>query len=186
MTQLPRLIIALVLLFAVVAALWAVTVMLERRKRRTPAKADLCFRSCDRLLSPAEASFYAALRIALEHLGADHQPLVFAKVRLADILRPDRAGDSRSANQSRWNRISQKHADFILCDPGTTRPLLVIELDDVSHARADRAERDCFVNRACESARLPILHVRAAARYAPADLARRIREMGVVMSTVSR
>ena len=40
------------------------------------------------------------------------------------------------------NRIHAKHIDFVLCDPGNLQPILCIELDDPSHNRPDRIERD--------------------------------------------
>ena len=45
------------------------------------------------------------------------------------------------------HRINAKHVDFVLCCPATLRPLLVVELDDASHGRADRQER-CTKGRA--------------------------------------
>jgi hypothetical protein len=47
---------------------------------------------------------------------------------------------------------------------------LVIELDDSSHRRRDRMERDAFVNRVMSTIGLPIWHVPCAARYNVADL----------------
>jgi hypothetical protein len=62
------------------------------------------------LLTPAERSFFGVLQQAL---ASDYQ--IFAKVRLADIVRPVRS-PSRSGWQSAFNRITGKHVDFVLCD----------------------------------------------------------------------
>lgn len=143
--------------------------------------ASVPYKRRERLLSPAEGSFHSVLRQALpmltEAAGKDEPPLVFAKVRLIDILEVDRslAGDKWKGPQ---NKITSKHVDFVLCDPSTTRPLLLVELDDASHQRSDRKARDEFVDRAAKAAGVPVLHVKAAAGYSPRGLA---AEMGRVL-----
>jgi very-short-patch-repair endonuclease len=52
----------------------------------------------------------------------------------------------------------------------TTDIRLAIELDDRTHQRPDRRDRDTFVDRALATAGVPILRVPAAARYDPAAL----------------
>jgi hypothetical protein len=44
------------------------------------------------------------------------------------------------------NRISQKHVDFVLSCPRSSRIVAAIELDDCSHERSERRRRDNFVN----------------------------------------
>lgn len=134
----------------------------------------------DTLLSPAEISFHGVLRMSLEKmtqlLGKQQVPLLLIKVRLADVLQVDKAATAgdRSAQQSAHNKIDRKHVDFLVCHPETTRPLLAIELDDLSHNRRDRRDRDDFVDAAFHTAQLPILHIPAAASYDPAELTRKI------------
>lgn len=134
-----------------------------------------------RVLSPAESSFHGVLGQALPILtataGKDTPPLLLAKVRLADIFDVDATlikaapEKRRGAAQSAQNRVAQKHVDFLLCAPDTTRPLLLIELDDASHERQSRKDRDAFVDRAAASAGIPVLHVKAAAAYQPRAIA---------------
>jgi hypothetical protein len=57
------------------------------------------------------------------------------------------------------NRIDRKHVDFLLCDLKTLQLILGIELDEKSHQRADRQEREDFVNHVFEAAKLPLLHI---------------------------
>lgn len=47
----------------------------------------------------------------------------------------------------------------------------VIELDDATHARRDRRERDAMVDGYLSEAGIAITHFPAARRYRPADLA---------------
>jgi len=118
---------------------------------------------CKSLLSPAERSFFGVL----EPIAADLSLRVFCKVRLADVLLVPRDAPNR---QSLLNRTSQKHLDFVLCDPDTLAPVLAVELDDASHGRQDRQRRDEFVGAACAAADLPILHARAHHSYIVADV----------------
>jgi hypothetical protein len=116
----------------------------------------------DFLLTRAERAFFDVLRIAV-----DGRMLIFAKVRLADLVFLPKGTEKR---QIHFNRVQSKHVDFVLCDPKSVRPLLAIELDDSSHDRADRVARDEFVDDVMAAAGLPMLHVKARAAYNAADL----------------
>jgi len=129
---------------------------------------ELPYRRKDYLLSKAERAFFETLQKAV-----GNRCLIFAKVRLADLLFIRRGTERR---QSYFNRIRSKHIDFVLCDRDAVRPLLAIELDDSSHNRPDRKQRDTFVDSALAAAELPILHVKARADYDGEELARAIEE----------
>lgn len=116
------------------------------------------------LLSKAERSFYGSL---VKAVGDDG--LVFSKVRVADVLSPEK-GLERSTWQRAFNAISSKHFDFVVCDPGTLSVMAGIELDDASHGSKKAQKRDHFLNRACESAALPLMRVKASRGYVIADL----------------
>ncbi|WP_164102541.1 DUF2726 domain-containing protein [Candidatus Laterigemmans baculatus] len=122
---------------------------------------ELPYRLREDFLSAAELSFYRVLEQAV----ADRYAIT-AKVRLWDLLYVPRQEGSRYYE----NKISSKHVDFVLCDRSMMRPALVIELDDASHNRKDRQDRDELVDRALAAAGLPILHVRAARTYSVAEL----------------
>lgn len=126
-----------------------------------PATAEpevLPFHVRDDFLSPAECSFYHLLQSA-----AGDWAVVCPKVSLADLFFP-RTGDY-GTNVSYRNRIARKHVDFLLCDPRSMKPLLGIELDDASHNRADRQERDEFVDQAFAAAGLPLHRQRVQRAY---------------------
>ena len=92
---------------------------------------------------------------------------IFGKVRLADVIGVVKG---TAEWQGHFNKIQSKHVDFLLCDSKFVKPVLVIELDDSSHKRADRRERDEFLNQALDDAGLPILHVPVQASYDRAAL----------------
>ena len=138
-------------------------------KGKGPPPLPLPYAVTDRFLSPAELSFYQVLRSLLSP-----EVVICPKVRLADVLFTRRPHENRAA----MNRLQQKHLDFLICDAATMTPRIVIELDDASHQRADRQERDAFVDAAMRAAGLPIVHIKAARSYVPAEL-QRIIQAGV-------
>lgn len=103
------------------------------------------------LLSPAERDFYEVLRQAV-----GNRCLIFAKARVLDLLW---LPQNLSNRQTHMNRVQAKHVDFVLCDPQTVSPALVIELDDASHQLPERQERDIFLNEVLRVAGIPLLHV---------------------------
>ena len=58
-----------------------------------------------------------------------------------------------------FNKIKAKHTDFVFCDPDTLEILAGLELDDPSHERPERMERDEFVDNAYAAAGIPLIHV---------------------------
>jgi len=127
------------------------------------------YRKKNYLLSEAEKKFYFTLS---EILKNDY--LIFTKVRLCDLLYlPKYQGDWRYY----WNKIQSKHVDFLICDREDIKPLLVIELDDSSHLKSRRIERDIFVDEALKDATLPILHIRNSYTYERQELLAKIKNL---------
>lgn len=83
--------------------------------------------------------------------------IICPKIRLADLIEP-RTYKDRKDWQKQFNRIKAKHVDFVFCDPDM-RVKLIVELDDYTHERADRKERDAFVDAALTSAGYQIVHI---------------------------
>ena len=83
----------------------------------------------------------------------------------------------RSTRQIALNRINRKHFDFILCRPDDLTVLCAIELNDASHQRKDRQERDEFLETACRSAGLPLILFDARHAYSPMEISARIAEV---------
>lgn len=129
---------------------------------QTETDEQLPYRLRDDFLSPAELSFYGVLQLAVKDRAT-----ITTKVNLADVFFVARP----THNQSYRNKIDRKHVDFLLCDSGTMKPRCGIELDDSSHARHDRQERDQFVDAVFQAAGLPLVRFSARASYDPNALA---------------
>ena len=128
---------------------------------------ELPYRLRKNFLSAAELAFYRVLEQAVGQTYSINN-----KVRLWDLLYVPRQDNSRSYE----NKISSKHVDFLLCDSVTMQPILAIELDDSSHDRKERKDRDAFVDQAYTAAGLAVLHVRAARTYSVAEVINQITE----------
>ena len=63
------------------------------------------------------------------------------------------------------NPISQKHIDFVVNCAESSRIVAAIELDDSSHERPERRERDAFVNRLFWQMGLGLIRVPAQWEY---------------------
>jgi hypothetical protein len=141
--------------------------LLGIRTQQAQTVESLPYRRRDDFLSPSEISFYHVL---LSIVG--NQATVCPKVGLTDLFFVARPNE----NQAYRNQIAQKHLDFLLCAPKSMRPLVGIELDDTSHARADREERDEFVDKVFQVAGLPLLHVQAQSSYNANELSSRLAQ----------
>lgn len=126
---------------------------------------QLPYRLRDNFLSAAELSFFHVLRgVVGERFH------ITTKVRISDLLYVVQ----RRSNIGYANKIDRKHVDFVLCEPKTMQPTLVIELDDSSHARKDRSDRDDLVDAAFAAAGFPVLHVPARKAYSPDEITQQI------------
>jgi Protein of unknown function (DUF2726) len=114
---------------------------------------DRKFTSRQTLHTPAEQAFQAALQQVLD----SERYQLNGKTRLADLIQVDGAQWGPKW-QGKFNKISRKHVDFVILEKNSSRILGVVELDDRSHLRDDRKERDQFVDEALEGAGIPILH----------------------------
>lgn len=119
------------------------------------------------VLTPAEQDFYNALGQAI-----GHEYRIFVQVHLGSLLDEKVKGQNWRAARAHINR---KSVDFILADKETLATRLAIELDDRSHEREDRKERDGEVERILKAAGVPLLRVPNAGKFEPSDIQFQIR-----------
>ncbi|BCO11320.1 Potential queD like [Citrifermentans bremense] len=146
--------------------------LLAALKIKSPTKdGSLAFQSREPFLSPAERSFLGVLEQAL-----DNNYRVLGKVRLGDLIKPAK-GLSKSKRVSALNKVNQKHVDFVVCSSTDLAVLGVVELDDQSHGREDRAERDLFVDEALSGAGIPIARFSAKKGYQIQEVRTKLADM---------
>lgn len=145
--------------------------LLAATKLKSSSKGDtLSFASRENLFSPAERSFLGVLDKAL-----DNRYRVFGKVRLGDLVKPVK-GLSSSKRFSGLNKVNQKHVDFVICSATDLAVLGVVELDDQSHKREDRAGSDVFVDHALNGAGIPIARFSAKQGYQIQEVRTKLQE----------
>ena len=141
----------------------------QTRRFRYPEKRekyelnDFPYELQNHFLTPAELNFFQTLRSVV-----GSRAIICPKARLGDLFLVKQEDNSKFVAYS--NKINRKHVDFLLCDPATMKPLVSIELDDKSHQREDRQERDAFVNQVFAAAKLPLLHVATKRAYVVEEL----------------
>ncbi|GEM75391.1 DUF2726 domain-containing protein [Vibrio sagamiensis] len=103
------------------------------------------------LLKGQESVFYNALNAAV----GDHA-VVFAKVNMATLIAPK---DTRNKKQFfiANNRITRSYFDYVICDPRTLVPRVVIELDNGKQLYKGKLEREKLLMHVCKSANLPLI-----------------------------
>jgi len=141
------------------------------RNKGTPSEKseDLPYVLKRYLMSKAERSFFGVL----EQVADSSRYYIFPQVSLNNLVTVEKGTGSY---QTYHNKVDRKSVDFVLFDRNAMSPVLAIELDDSSHDREDRQERDAFVDRVLAKAGLPLLHVRVQAAYDPKQLAASIGE----------
>jgi hypothetical protein len=154
-------VIALVVIAAVISALLGKGAKQKKAARSAEeaigslhfdaSEPPLAYQVRPSLLTKAERSFYGVLRQALRDEWA-----IFAKVRISDIVTVPRGV---AGWQTQFNKVQSKHVDFAVCDPATLRVVAAVELDDASHRKLERQERDAFVEAVFATAKLPLIRV---------------------------
>ena len=149
------------LLIALVVIVGALKLFLPSGKVRS-----FPYQRIETLFTPAERSFLPVL----DQVLAPTDYRVFGKIRIADVLKV-KSGINRSDWQKAFNRISAKHFDFVICRSSDLAIIAAIELDDKSHQKRNRKERDVFVDKATEAAGFPLVRVRCSNRYSQEEIA---------------
>lgn len=93
----------------------------------------------EEFITENELKLYKVLKKVAYELKLD----IFTQVALNRILEIN----NRRKQQQLRNRIDRKSIDFVLYDEKTKKIVCCIELDDSTHEREDRIERDLFLDK---------------------------------------
>ena len=105
------------------------------------------------IMSKTEAEFFKKL-----NLVAGERYFVFPQVHLSALLDHHVSGQDWGIA---FRHINGKSVDFVLCDKETLQPVYALELDDDTHSRRDRVDRDAEVERIFSQARLPLVRFKS-------------------------
>lgn len=98
----------------------------------------------ENFITDNELKLYKVLKKVAYELKFD----LFTQVALNRILEVN----NRRKQQQLRNRIDKKSIDFVLYDEKTKKIVCCIELDDSTHEREERIERDLFLDKSCKNA----------------------------------
>lgn len=90
----------------------------------------------------------------LKKIANEKQVLICPKVRLLDLVTPVHGAKNY---KTLMRKVMSKHVDFVICTQDMY-VLGIIELDDSTHLRQDRIERDEFVDTVLRSTGYKIIH----------------------------
>lgn len=130
-------------------------------------KAKYQYKKKQFFLTRAEHECYDTLIAAV---GNDYH--IFAQVHLPTLLDNKVVGQDWRAALAHINR---KSVDFVLCDKTYLSPKLAIELDDKTHERPDRQERDKEVERILKDAGVPLLRLENHGAFNVEDFSQKIK-----------
>ena len=118
------------------------------------------------IITLTELKFY---NILLE-IAKELDLILFTQVSLYNIV------ETKNNNQTAFNKIRSKTIDFVLADKNNCRIKLCIELDDYTHKRYDRKQRDNFINKLFKDLEIDFLRFKTSNYYDKEALKKRIQE----------
>ena len=123
------------------------------------------------VITKNELHFYTILLEIAKELDL----IVFSQVSLYNILetRPELDYKTKTIY---FNKISSKSIDFVLVDKNNCRIKLCIELDDGTHKKPKRIERDDFINELFKELEIDLLRYPVYNTYYKDTLKKRIQE----------
>lgn len=146
--------VILAVIFVAVVAVLGVKFSSGSEKRKVLKNNKYAYYAKNSIMTRTEAEFFKKLNSAVSE-----RYLVFPQVHLSALL------DHRVKGQDwriAFRHINGKSVDFVLCDKITLQPAYALELDDFTHGRNDRVERDIEVERIFKGAQIPLVRFKDA------------------------
>lgn len=106
------------------------------------------------VFSPSEVVFFRIL----QQIAKDLSLIIFPKICLDNII-------SVPVKDKQKFKLNDKFVDFLFCDKDSFQPIIVIELDDSTTNRPDKAEHDLLINRVLEEANIKIIRINVQRQY---------------------
>lgn len=90
--------------------------------------------------------------------------ILFTQVVLYEIVQVNEKPFTRE-HAKYFNKICSKSIDFVIADKETTRIRLCIELDDPTHKKKKRIQRDEFIDKLFEDLQIDLLRIKTCNEY---------------------
>ncbi len=138
-----------IIFLAVFGGLFILKEVLLSENGTKKKKIEFKYKKKDSILTKPEMDFYREISSVLSE-----KYVLLPQVHLSSILEHKIAGQNW---KSALNHIQRKSVDFVIFEKQNLEPKIVIEVDDSSHEREDRIERDGIVKEIFELAGLIFL-----------------------------
>ena len=125
------------------------------------------------ILTQTENDYYAQLCNALNSAGLD--VIVWPQVNVSSII--ESVGSDSQQRMKAFNRICRKSVDYVIVNQRTRETILCIELDDYTHNRNSRKERDNFINAIFSNVGIPLLRIKAERNYDFTEIVSAVKRM---------
>lgn len=155
--------VIIILLVVAITVFEAVINPKEEKSENSIATYKDKYEKCDYLLTKNELKFYRILKQITDKLGYT----LFCQVSLYEIV--------KNKNFKDFNKIKSKSIDFVITQENC-KILLCIELDDNSHQKTKRIERDNFINKLFEDLGIKYLRIPVQNFYNMQELENKIKE----------
>lgn len=155
-----------ILIIAVIIIFIVTQLVLKKDEGETKVDEDekLPYKVTDNFLTNIESSFYHSLKLCVSD-----KAVICPKVGLKDFFF---IGKGVGKDYMKYlGKISQKHVDFLLCEPNTMKPLCGIELDDISHTNKKTYDRDLFVEKVYKDANFELIRLSSKYTYKELEIA---------------
>ncbi|KYN90587.1 queuosine biosynthesis protein QueD [Vibrio cidicii] len=138
-------------IFIIVALLILFFFIIQKYVVKQDDSKDYAYRVKGPVLRSQEVAFFNALKTAVGEHG-----VVFSKVNMSSVIAP-RDIVSKKQLFIASNKISRSHFDYLICDPRTFEPRVVIELDNGKELNKSKVEREKLLMQVCKSANIPLI-----------------------------
>ncbi|KGK16119.1 queuosine biosynthesis protein QueD [Vibrio navarrensis] len=138
-------------IFIIVALLILFFFIIQKYVVKQDNSKDYAYRVKGPVLRSQEVAFFNALKTAVGEHG-----VVFSKVNMSSVIAP-RDIVSKKQLFIASNKISRSHFDYLICDPRTFEPRVVIELDNGKELNKSKVEREKLLMQVCKSANIPLI-----------------------------
>ena len=133
-------------------ALIIICVLITLITNKQKTKSAYSYSRKNQIMTKSEQEFFNKLN---NYFGSNLY--VFPQVHLTTFL------EHKIKNQ-KWKaafyHINGKSVDYLLCRKDDLRPICAIELDDYTHNRSDRVERDREIERIFANAKFPLVRIK--------------------------
>lgn len=120
-------------------------------------KPEYPYHSNPQFMTNNEKNFFMKLSRAID--GKYH---ILCQVNLSSLVK---VNETSHEWRRYMNKINQKSIDFVLLSKQTLNPVILIELDDVTHLLSERKRRDSFIDHVTQRAGIPLIHIKSSGDY---------------------